>query len=91
MNKLQQEKIKQLGYCRIGWGTWDADFINSLASKMKVDPKAPLSERQHYLLDTLVYRYRRQLAGQVSFELPEEPPQENDYVRGPEAQGVLFT
>lgn len=91
MNKLQQEKITKLRGCRMGWGTWDADFINSLAVLVKVDGKSPLTDRQKFMLDTLVWKYRRQLAGQVSFELPSEPPQETDYVHGPEAQGALFT
>lgn len=91
MNKLQQEKIAELRCCRMGWGTWDADFINSLAALAKVDCKAPLTDPQKFMLDTLIYKYRRQLAGHVSFHLPSEPPQEIDYVRGPEAQGALFT
>jgi hypothetical protein len=91
MNKLQQEKIAELRACRMGWGTWDADYINSLAALLKVDAKAPLSGRQQYMLDLLVYRYRRQLAGHVSFDLPEEAPKEADYVRETAGQGVLFT
>lgn len=75
----------------MGFIAWDAGFINSLAALMQVDEKAPLSATQKFMIDTLVYKYRRQLAGKVSFELPKAPPIEADYVRGPAAQGALFT
>lgn len=75
----------------MGFVTWDAGFVNSLAALMNVDATAPLTARQKFMLDTLVYKYRRQLAGKVSFELPKVMPQEVDYVRGPAAQGALFT
>lgn len=91
MNRLEQEKITKLRGCRMGFATWDADFVNSLAAILQMDAKPPLTARQKFMLDTLVYKYRRQLAGKVSFELPKVEPQEVDYVRGPAAQGALFT
>jgi hypothetical protein len=90
MNRLDRAKVNALRACRMGFGTWDAAFVNSLAAQVQVDPALALSDRQRFLLDVLVYRYRRQLAGNVPFELPASEPKESDYVRSPPAQAVLF-
>lgn len=91
MNQIEQAKIKALQQCRMGWGAWDAGFVNSLAAQMTVDSHAALSLRQKFELDKLVFRYRRQLAGKTGFELPAEAPRETDYVPSVEGQGALFT
>lgn len=90
MNRVERAKVEALRKCRMRSRVWDASFINSLAAQIHVDERLRLSPRQKFLLDILVYRYRRQLAGNVEFVLPDKEPVETDYVRTPPAQTVLF-
>lgn len=90
MNRTEQAKIEALSRCRMGWGAWDAHFINALVAMTKVDAKLILTARQKFMLDTLVFHYRRQLANVTAFTLPKEVPREVDYAASPPGQGALF-
>lgn len=59
-------------------------FTRQLHWVLKNEPGTVLSPRQKYLLQSLCYRYRRQLAGRVHDSLiPTDPPQLDDYVKEP--------
>lgn len=66
-------------------------FARHLRWLMQNEPETVLTPRQKYMLRSLCYRYRRQLAGRVHDSIiPRQPPDINDYIKpDPVQQGEM--
>jgi hypothetical protein len=94
MTRTERAKIAALGRLRILPGLWDARFVRSLAYMVRTAPNTVFSPGQRYQLDSLIWRYRRQLSGRddLGFLLPETEPRQEDYERParPQRQRMLL-
>lgn len=56
-------------------------FSRHLAWLLQHEPETTLTPKQKYMLRSLCYRFRRQLAGRVHDSIiPSDPPCEDDYI-----------
>lgn len=83
MNRDQRAKATALMAVHFGGPRGDDErcFVRGLDFLASQEEQRPLSWRQRFFLDVLVWRYRAQLAGQphLGFELPREAPRECEY------------
>lgn len=78
MNKEERAKAEALARARIN-APGDAQFVRGMALLAKRDPATVLTPRQKWTLDSMVYRYRRQLYSDPKVSVPSQPPQLCDY------------
>ena len=84
MTKIEQAKAVALGKCRLGCFSSERSFVKGLNWLVEHSADTDLTFRQKWFLDSLLWRYRKQLAGrEEGFELPTEMPREEAYQPGP--------
>lgn len=83
MNRLERAKVVALGKVRLLADSWDQQFVRSMTWLVQHDPGSVLTPRQKWMLDSELWRFRRQLAGRTDIGLPPKEPVEEDYVRPP--------
>lgn len=86
MTKAERAKARALTRCRLGPEPWARHYIAGLVWLAEHDPGAVLTASQKWALDSCVWRYRRQLAGQEGIELPDRAPVRADYLDAHEAR-----
>jgi len=84
VNKKERIKARLLMRCKMAI-EGDRYYARSMSMLAKRDPQTVLSPKQKWLLDSMIYRYRRQLYRYETIEIPESPPQIEDYQRHPRA------
>jgi len=87
MNKTQRAKIQALRrHVRLSRAAGDHRFLASMIWLRDNEPGTVLQPKQAWLLDVVVYKYRRQLGGlDLEFDIPAQPPQLVDYGGEPKA------
>lgn len=84
MTKIERAKAQALARCRLLPGSFDKRFIRTVNYLAANSPDHVLTEKQRWLLDVMVHRYRRQLGGvDLPFEIPLESPALEAYAREP--------
>jgi len=83
MNATERNKAFALGFVAPGGphADWERRMIRTLRFIARREAHKPLTPKQKFQLDSLIYRYRVQLSGRIwPFDLPDQPPIEEDYV-----------
>lgn len=88
MNRQERHKAEALSTCRIR-EPGDRRFARGMLMLARRDPGTVLSPRQKWLLDLLVYRYRRQLYGNERIQVPEVEPRLDHYTPRPRTRRQL--
>ena len=80
MTKTERLKAHHLNLCRFLRDSWEERFCHNMAWCAEHAASKPLTPRQKYALDMVVYRFRRQLAGRLPDELMLDTlPIKSDY------------
>lgn len=80
MNRHQRAKARALARVHTVAPDGAARFARQLAWLAEHEPATVLTAPQRWYLDALVWRYRRQLAGEPGVEIPREEPQRAHYL-----------
>lgn len=68
MNTERYIKLQYLKRCSFGVGSWDKQFVRSLAEQSE---DYELTYKQAYQIDRLYWHYRRQIEAMVGTDKPE--------------------
>jgi len=85
VTKEERAKALALARCRMLPGSGEKRFVRSMVYLAVDEPDTVLTPPQKWYLDTVVYRFRRQLAGRDDdFAIPAAAPDRADYLAAAE-------
>jgi len=80
MTNTERQKAHHLNLCRLWPESFDNRFVRGMAWMAEHNKAKPLTNRQKFCLDLLIYRYRAQLASRLQQELMiDTQPNPDDY------------